>query len=252
MTILSVNTDNITNVELNVPYHVMIENCIVSWGGNLFTPQTNPGKETPEYSITVFTHRDNPAFQKLAYFTKAVRSKYPVSLQNKGYQGIDMVQSSPQRLQSLFTNFIKAGNQEDHNLLVSTLGLKPDIEEYFKIIAKNTDNSHVVTAGTSEDPVTFQQDPKLFYEGTIVSISYYLTFYPGRAVEGQQQQFFCKRTLENVHYVHPGFSKYRENTGGTGGFSAGVVKKPRFFKTQIIPQPRPEYMTSVNDDQPPF
>lgn len=250
--------DNVTAIELNVPYHVTLENCLVSWGGNLFTPQPAPGKDIPEYSITVFIPNSNKDFQRLSKFTTNVRTKYPISNQNKGYTAVDIVQSSPQRMQHLFDNFkIKSQNQDDRAFLIDQCGFSLNIEEYSKVIAKTIENNHIITAGTDDNPIIYKEDPKLFYEGTVVSISYYLVFYGGKVVDGQQQQFFCKRTLENVHFVHPGFSRYRDTAGGTSSsFSSAYVKKPRFLKNGTR-APNPDFITqgvtvSIDDDAVPF
>lgn len=240
---------------LKTNYNIVIENCLLLWGKNLFTP-VKDDKKPSYYQVSVAIHDKNPGMDKIRNVHKAFTNKYGAQMskysvykafsrdkQNRLRQYFDIVEAKgPADMwgQDLLKKYNLTTRIDDYN----SLSLYSNTQDFF---VTSIENGQVVRHTTAPNP-----DP--FNTGCLVNISFYLYYYEAKEFmigDATKSRLAIKPRceLESIHFIDNGLSIYYTELPSTGP-SQGMVfdKQSRFVTAPATPQAEAEEFEIVLTD----
>lgn len=237
-------------VMLKTNYNVILKNCLLLWGRNLFIPIKDEKK--PEYyQVSIAVHDKNPGMDSIRSIHKAFSDKYQNQMskysvykafsrdkQNRLRQYFDILES---RLPS------DAWGRE----LLNRRSLTTRIDDYNSLSLYSSCRDFFVTSQDDKGNVsqhTTQPNPDMFNTGAVVNVSFYLYYYESKEfmigdATKSRMAIRPRCELESIHFVEEGFASLFKDLPVSSP-SSGI----KFDKQARFGVPVEEFELSLNDD----
>lgn len=239
------------DVELNTHYNIIIRDCFLLWGKNLFTPIKN--EKRPEYyQVSLAVHDKNSGMDEIRSIHKKYTNKYQSQMskysvykafsrdkQNRLRQYFDIVDdklTADPWTQDLLNSRNLTTRIDDYN----ALSLSSFSRDFF--VTSLDDLGKVIEHST-------QPTPDIYNAGALVDISFYLYYYESKEynIGDSSKSRLAIRSrceLESIHLTSKGLSElYKElpSTSPTAGMH--FDKQRRFVADEPV-----EFEIHLNDD----